>query len=189
MRFTGFACVLVLVFSGFAVAQTPAAGPVPPGILNAKTVFVANGGSDAGLFPEPFSGDQNWPYAAFYARMKSLARYELVTDPSQADVVMQIELIAPTGPQRTSKLYGAADPLPYLRLTIYDRKTQFALWTLTEAIDIAVLQKTHDRNFDQAVDRIVGDLQALATPGATQLYPDAAGTRPRNRHGLPEVVP
>lgn len=49
------------------------------------------------------------------------------------------------------------------RLVIFDRKTHYVLWTLTESIDWAVLQKTHDRNFDTAVMALLDDLKRLAS--------------------------
>ena len=42
-----------------------------------------------------------------------------------------------------------------LRLVIYDRPTHYVLWALTESIDPAALQKTHDHNFDEAVANLV----------------------------------
>ena len=144
---------------------------VPLGILNAKSVFISNGGSDAGLFPEPFSGDANRGYFSFVANLQHLQKYDLVQDPSQADVVMEIQLLAPTGPQNRSKQLGAADFLPFFKLTVYDRETHFVLWTITEPIELAMRQKTHDNNFDVALSHLVDDLQALSQPGAAQLYP------------------
>ncbi|HZL50418.1 MAG TPA: hypothetical protein VFC37_05650 [Terracidiphilus sp.] len=47
------------------------------------------------------------------------------------------------------------------RLVIYDIKTHYVLWALTEAIDAANLQKTHDRNFDDALTRLVLDFESL----------------------------
>ncbi len=95
-------------------------------------------------------------------------------DPGQADVVMEIQLSAPSGPVHTSKQLGSADALPFFRLTIYDRKTHYVLWTITEPIEIAFLQKTHDKNFDEALSAVVDDLTALSKPGAGGLYPHPA---------------
>ena len=56
---------------------------------------------------------------------------------------------------------GASDPLPMFRLVIFDRKTHYVLWALTESIDIAYVQKTHDRNFDDALAAVLTDLKAV----------------------------
>lgn len=159
-----------------AQAAPPSPPPIPPAILNAKTVFLANGGADGGLFPEPFSGDPNRAYFGLYTQLSS-ATFQLVPDPSQADLVMEIHLVAPNGPKDTAKQLGSADPLPFFRLVIYDRQTHFTLWTITEPIEWAVLQKTHDKNFDDALSRVVDDLQSLTHPGSSALYshPPARG--------------
>ena len=152
-----------------AFAQQPslmdAVGPVPPALAAAKTVFVSNAGSDSGLFPEPFSGDPNRTYSEFYSILKTSGAFQLVSDPSQADLVLEIQLSAPTGPSRDSKQLGAADPVPMFRLVVYDRKSHYILWTETQSIELAFLQKTHDRNFDQALSSVVNlFLQACGKP-------------------------
>lgn len=166
-------------FVQLAAAQTPASGhtqgagaiSIPAPILNAKAVFLGNGGADGGLFPEPFSGDPNRGYFALLDQFKSSGKYDLVSDPSQADLVMEILLTAPNGPRQGGKQLGAADPLPFFKLVIYDAKTHFVLWTITEPIEWAILQKTHDRNFDDAVGRLSADVQALSQRNAASLYP------------------
>ncbi len=127
-------CLAVAAFianATFASAQTPSqpgpqagpaipVAPVPPGILNARTIFISNAGADGGLFPHPFSGDPNRGYAQFYAALQERGQYQLVADPSQADLVLELRLIAPYGPSNGNKVRGAADPLPEFRLFIYD---------------------------------------------------------------------
>jgi len=141
--------------------------PVPPALLNAKRVFISNAGADSGLFPHPFSGDPDRPYNEFYADIKTWGRYELVGDPSDADLVFELHLAAPNGPQNPSKQNGAADPLPMFRLVVLDRKTHYVLWALTESVEFAFLQKTHDHNFDLALHTITEDLKRLtSTPVA-----------------------
>ncbi len=73
-RFFQLVCAMLL----FAIATgaqapppSPLLAPVPPALLNAKTVFVSNAGADSGLFPHPFSGDPDRPYNQFYAAMQS----------------------------------------------------------------------------------------------------------------------
>jgi hypothetical protein len=169
-----FFAVLLLLTSIACLAQPQSgapAAPVPPAISNAKAVFLANGGADGGLFPEPFSGDPNRGYFSLYSQIKATGKYELVADPSQADLVMEISLTAPTGPHKDEKTVGTADPLPFFKLAIYDAKSHFMLWTITEPIYIAYRQKTHDKNFDEALANVMADLKALSTPNAQNLYP------------------
>ena len=136
-------------------------GPVPPAITSARTLFVSNAGADSGLFPEPFSGDPNRAYTEFYSGLKASGKYEIVGDPSEADLVLELQLTAPNGPSKGSKVNGASDPVPMLRLVVYDRKTHYVLWAMTESIEIAFRQKTHD-NFDEAIAAIVADFEGIS---------------------------
>jgi hypothetical protein len=144
----------------------PPLAPVPVPLLNAKKVFVSNAGADSGLFPHPFSGDPDRPYNEFYAGVKSWGRYEQVDDPADADIVFELHLSAPSGPQSPNKQNGASDPLPMFRLTILDRRTHYVLWALTESVGFAYLQKTHDHNFDLALTAIIDDLKRLTSAPA-----------------------
>jgi hypothetical protein len=152
------------------VAATPGA-PVPPALIAAKKVYVANAGADSGLFPHPFSGDPDRGYNQFYAELQGLGRFQCVTDPSEADLVLELQLIAPNGPTDANKQNGASDPLPMFRLVILQQRTHYVLWTLTESIERANLQKTHDRNFDVALTALAGDLKRLTTPVTTGANP------------------
>jgi hypothetical protein len=154
--------VLLGAFCGVAgqVARAQEA-PVPSGILSAKKIFISNAGADSGLFPHPFSGGPERAYNQFYTAMQSWGRYEIVADPVDAELVFELRLIAPNGPANANKQKGASDPLPMFRLVIFDGKTHFVLWALTESIYEALVQKTHDRNFDEALSALVTDLKNL----------------------------
>jgi hypothetical protein len=175
LRYFLFVCA-ALMFAELANAQTPPAAappppspmaPVPTALLNAKKIFISNAGADRGLFPHPFSGDPDRPYNQFYAAMQAWGRYELVGNPSDADLVFELQLTGPPGPTNANKVYGASDPVPMFRLVIFDRKTHYVLWALTESIPIAILQKTHDSNFDTALTEITMDLKRLTSAPAT----------------------
>ena len=146
----------------WAQPNSAQAAPVPPAVQSAKSIFVSNAGSDSGLFPEPFSDGPNRTYDEFYADMKSSGQFQLVNDPAQADLVAEVRLIAPYGPTNANKQNGTADPRPMFRLVIYERKTHFILWTCTQSIGLAFLQKTHDHNFDEALGNLVDDFLRVA---------------------------
>jgi hypothetical protein len=155
-----------------AAAQMPAysePGPVPAAIAAAKTIFISNAGSDSGLFPEPFTGDQDRPYTEFAAALKAKGIFVLVDDPSQADLVLELRLTAPYGPSNPNKQHGTSDPLPMVRLVVYDRKTHYVLWAITHSIEVAYLQKTHDRNLDEALSAVLTQFLQIAgkSPAAT----------------------
>jgi hypothetical protein len=161
-----------IFFTGAAFAQMPMydqAGPVPAAITVAKTVFVSNAGSDSGLFPEPFSGDSDRAYTEFYSALKASGNFTLVADPAQADLVLELRLTAPYGPTEANKQKGASDPLPMFRLVVYDGKTHYILWTVTSSIELAYLQKTHDKNFDTALAEVLNQFLKIAgkPPAAT----------------------
>jgi hypothetical protein len=154
-----------LVLSHVALSQQPApVAPVPAALHTATKFFVSNAGADSGLFPSPFTGDTNRAYNQFYAGLKANGQFDLVSDPSDADLVLEIQLTAPVGSTRsmnTNKINGASDPVPMFRLTVYDRKTHYVLWTFTQSIEVALLQKTHDRNFDDALNTILLEFESL----------------------------
>ena len=159
---------IAVSFATAAFAQMPAydqAGPVPPAIAAAKNIFVSNAGADSGLFPEPFTGDPDRPYTEFYAALKATGAFTLVADPAQADLVLELRLFAPygpTNPTNANKQIGTADPRPMFRLVVYDGKTHFILWTVTQSVDYAFQQKTHDKNFDMALTEVLNQFLKIA---------------------------
>jgi hypothetical protein len=171
MKYAAKLVLAVVAFAGLQVVGAAGqqavgdgvapAAPVPAAIFVAKKVFVSNAGADGGLFPHPFTGTQERGYNQFYMAMRSWGRYELVGDPQQADMVFELQLLGPNGPANANKVKGASDPLPMFRLNVMERKTHYSLWALTETIEAANLQKTHDRNFDEAIAQLVADLKGL----------------------------
>jgi hypothetical protein len=170
------AFILAFLATPAFTQQMPAyteSGPVPSAITRAKTIFVSNAGADAGLFPErlpfgstsesqPFTGDSARPYTQFSTALQAAKQYTLVSDPSQADIVLELRLTAPYGPASPNRQNGASDPLPQFRLVVYDARSHFILWTFTQSIEPAFLQKTHDKNFDQALAALLTQFMTIA---------------------------
>lgn len=150
---------VAMVAQADAVGAAPA--PIPAELLSAKKIFVSNAGADSGLFPHPFSGDSSRGYNELFAALHGLSQYELVSSPAQADLVLELRLVAPNGPKDANKQYGSADPVPMFRLVVYDRPSHYVLWTFTDSIEIAFKQQTHDRNFDESISNLVAEFQAL----------------------------
>jgi hypothetical protein len=159
------ACLCAVALLSAVTSAQPAVpvatAPVPSSLFSAKKVFISNAGADSGLFPHPFSGDPDRAYNEFYADVESWGRYQLVDAPAEADLIFELQLTAPSGPSNADKSKGASDPLPMVRLVIYDRPTHYILWALTESIAPATLQKTHDHNLDEAVSNLVLDAGRL----------------------------
>jgi hypothetical protein len=151
-------------------AQAPApppAGPVPPAVVNAKSIFISNSGSDIDLFPGIYSeghqlsylfnGDEDRPYSEFFSALAATGDYKLPSDPSQADLVLELQLRAHPAPE-----LGAPGPLAELRLIVYGGQSHYVLWTITQAIEPANLQKNRDKNFDEAVTNLLNRFLQVA---------------------------
>jgi hypothetical protein len=131
------------------------AAPVPTPLLNGKRAFISYELGDVTAFPSAYSGGPERAYSEFFNQMKTWGRYELVMDPSDADVVFAIRFVDSPGL-----------PEPQIRVGISDGKTHVALWGFVEQVDPAFFKKHRDASFSESVQLLVGDVQALVTPGA-----------------------
>jgi hypothetical protein len=134
------------------IAEEPPApppAPVPSQILVAKKIFISNGGEDTWLDYDP-KHDPSLTYNEFYADMKSWGKYELMSTPTDADVVFEIHLLL----QERS-----------LRLLILDPKSHITLWTLNQIPNAANRDATARKNFDKAMNALVATIQGLVTKG------------------------
>jgi hypothetical protein len=159
--------ISLLPVSVLAAEQAKSAppAPIPSQILAAKKVFVANAGGDAPWMDDgQFSGGSDRTYHQFYAVMKTWGRYELVGAPADADLLLEIEFTVPpiAGAASRGDTIGGRPYDPQFRLVIRDPKTNALLWAFTEHAAWAILQGNRDRNFDQALARIVSDVQGLS---------------------------
>lgn len=149
------------VFAQSAKPVPAGPAPVPARILGAKKVFIANAGGDERSTTDPlYNGGPDRTYDGLYAALKSWGRYELVNDPADADLVMEIKFQIER-PVLKGNTLTSSDYDPKFRLTIRDPKTNVLLWGFTEHAQWALLQGNRDRNFDAALGKIVGDVQAL----------------------------
>jgi hypothetical protein len=142
-------------------AQPAPPAPIPIQIVAAKKVFISNaGGESLGAVYEKtvFSRGPDRCYNQFYAAMKDWGRYELVSTPGEADLIFEIRWsFVDTG----LKLPDLGE----IRLVILDRATHVALWGFTEHVRGAALMGNRDKNFDLAMNSIVGDAKGLLGPG------------------------
>jgi hypothetical protein len=130
--------------------------PVPGQILSAKKIFIANAGGDE-QSAQLFSGEPDRAYNQLYAALKAWGRFQIVGSPSEADLLLEIR--------------QNASPVPQFRLKLRDPGTNALLWGFNLYIDLGMGRANSDRNFDQAVDRLVNDLRALVA----RAQPVAAG--------------
>jgi hypothetical protein len=143
-------------------SKGPAPGPVPPQIAAAQKVFISNAGGaslETVIDETVFNGGPDRPYNEFYAAMKSWARYEPVSSPADADLVLEISwVLSDTGLR--------LPVLGQLRLVVIDPKTHITLWNFTEYVRGAILLGNRDKNFDQAMNTVVARLKGLTAPPA-----------------------
>jgi hypothetical protein len=111
-----------------------------------KKVFVGNTG--AGFDSSAWSRGSDRIYNEFYAALKSGGRFELVTSPSEADLVLNVNVIP-------------SSAVWQFKLDILDPKTGIVLWTVYEPTKITVSQKARDKNFDDAINKLASDLSLL----------------------------
>ena len=144
--------------------------PVPQQVLSARAVFIGNGGSqsygaDSYFHLTKFDGGPDRAYDEFYAAVKEWGHYDLVGSTDDADLVLVIKFANPavdrahpntTDDQTHDWLYD-----PQLNLSMNDPRTGLVLWSITEHIEPSDDRPVANRYFDDAISRLVGDLQRL----------------------------
>jgi hypothetical protein len=119
--------------------------PIPPAIAAAKTVFLSNSCNDS------YKTCTNI-YNELYAGLQSQAKYKLVLDPAQADLVFEIHYSTKlSGVSGTSESGPISQYGSDLQLILQDRATRVALWSISESGSRKVT----------AVDQVLADLLAL----------------------------
>ncbi|HSY91838.1 MAG TPA: hypothetical protein VK812_10730 [Candidatus Binatus sp.] len=152
-------CLLVLTLErGISRAQQAAEivppTPIPSQILAGKRLFIANAGIDsyylAGYIAS-HTGAPNGLYDQFYAAVNSWRRYELVSSPSDSDIVFEISL---------NREVEYSDP--QFRLRILDPKTNVVLWTFVEQVGAGSGRDASRRKaWDGALTRLVNNARVL----------------------------
>jgi hypothetical protein len=153
--------VLCLLISAYAVAgksrkDVPPA-PLPSVVVNAKTVFLTNGGGS------------DLAYDAFYSEMKKWGKYEIVGSPDDADLIVEIAYHVEHGGTRvwsTNNTYNGTTQVhstqiidPQLVLTIYDAKTKNSLWETIDHRRLARREKNREKETINSAERLVEELK------------------------------
>jgi len=166
--FAAFGLLLPLLY---AEPTTALRGPVPAPIVSAQKLFIANGGMDAFSLQAFQELDLNGTdaYDSLYAAVKRWGKYELVTSPADADLVLTIRFTAPMTNVGEHATWGFQHIMAnttwqfQTEMTISDAKTHFLLWTLTEPVRPANLKGTWRKNIAEANAALAGDLRSLLT--------------------------
>jgi hypothetical protein len=149
---------LAMILSPALQAQTaevPTA-PLPSQIGTAKKAFISNVGVGT-----------DKTYNAFYAAIKSWGQYELVTAPADADLVLEISFSTRISGVTGSKESGCSSiNESQFKLVLVDPKTRIPLWTVSETVQPFNRQKTGEKNSQDAMNKLVGDLKSLTAQSA-----------------------
>jgi hypothetical protein len=132
--------------------------PLPAVIVNARKIFLSNGGGS------------NLAYDAFYSKMKEWGRYEIVGSPEEADLIVELSYrVEDKGTRIWSTentdnnavhIYGGEITDPQLILAIYDAKTKNSLWSETDHSKLAKREKNREKETINSAQRLIVDLQA-----------------------------
>ena len=161
MRRLGIALLLTLLHNPCATSagrkkEVPVA-PLPAVIVNAKKVFLANGGGS------------NLAYDAFYSDMKTWGKYVIVGSPEEADLIVELAYRVERGGTRvwssrntydnSTQIHSAQIVDPQLVLTIYDAKSMNSLWSESDHRRLAGRQKNREKETVNSAQRLVEDLR------------------------------
>ena len=135
--------------------------PLPAVVVNAKKIFLTNGGGS------------NLAYDAFYSKMKEWGKYEIVGRPEEADLIVELAYRVELGGTRvwsstntydnTTDVHSAQIVDPQLVLTIFDAKTKTSLWSETDHRKLARKEKNREKEIVNSAQRLVDDLKARAS--------------------------
>ena len=123
--------------------------PVPSPLLNGKRAFISYELGDVTAFPDAYSGGPERAYGEFYSAMNAWGRYQLVSDPKDADVVFAVRFVDPVG------------VVPQIRIGVSDGSTHVVLWGFVEQVDFKFRKKNRDLAFTDSVKLLVTDIQNL----------------------------
>jgi hypothetical protein len=166
-------CAIVLlslpVFGTSKPTDSSPAAPVPISIETAQKIFISNAPGDS--LPASLGGAARRPYNEFYEAIKSWGRYQLVSSPADADLILEINFANPiVGVNVMSTSGGGSTSALLLKVVIVDPKTHVPLWWFTESFALkggfSHRKETLDSNFHLAIAALVDDVRKLVEPSA-----------------------
>jgi hypothetical protein len=145
------------VLSAAQQTSDPPPAPVPAPIFSAKKIFISNA---TGEIPMP-QETLDLAYNEFYTSIKNWGRYEIVADPSGADLIFEIRFHYSVGPTGVTDGNGGSTEVFQVRLTILDSKTHTILWALSKNIPQSNDKVKSRKYFDQTMGALVDSLKNL----------------------------
>jgi hypothetical protein len=131
--------------------------PLPAVIVNAKKVFLSNGGGN------------NLAYDAFYSKMKEWSKYKIVGSPEESDLIVELSYRVEDSTRVwnstntyyiTTQVHSKQIIGPQLTLTIFDAKMKNSLWSETDPQGFAKREKNREKETVNSAQRLVDDLKA-----------------------------
>jgi hypothetical protein len=142
----------------------PPAAPVPTPIFTAKKAFISNTSLNAGL---PW-GTPDLTYNEFYAAMKSWGRYEVVSNPAEADLVFEIRFTFVIGPTGVNQGSGGSSQDFQFQVVIRDAKSRVVLWAFSESVKQDGNAAKGRKYFDQAMAALLEDVKKLVASQSSE---------------------
>ena len=170
-------CTIGLLSIGvFGKQQPKDSSPIPPvptPIATAQKIFVSNAPGEG--FPTSLGGPAR-PYHEFYTAMNSWGRYQLVSSPAEADLILEISVSNPiVSVDVTRSAGGGATKALFLKLVIVDPRSNIPLWWFTESFGpksgFSHRKETLDSTFHASIAALVDDVRKLVE------QPSAAPTK------------
>ena len=151
------AITLALTIRPCLTAQTPQppAAPLPTQLTTAHKIFIGNAGDQE-------NADCLRAYNVFYAGIQGLKNFELVLDPKDADLVLELHYEIALGQAVAS--HDSNQSVRQFRVALIDPKSHTILWTLVERTNYALLQSNRNKNLDETIGVLVNDFNLLVSP-------------------------
>ena len=148
-----FLAAVVLLALPFARAQAPSTtAPLPSLLGSATKLFIGNAGDQE-------NADCLRVYNDFYQGMSALGRFQLVGDPGQADLVLELHYEIALGQAVAS--HDTNSSVRQFRVVLIEPHTHVVVWSLTERTNYALFQSNRNKNLGETVGVLVKDLGSL----------------------------
>ncbi len=155
MKLPHLATLALMTATAAAAQTTQLAPPLPSALASAHKIFLGNAGDQQ-------NADCLRVYDDVYTGIANLKRFEQVTDPNQADLILELHYEINLGQAVASN--DSNRSVRQFRIVLIDPRSHTILWTIVEATNYAVFQKNRDKNLDETVDALVHDFDLLVSP-------------------------
>lgn len=138
-----------------AQPSEPPAAPLPAALAKATRLFVGNAGDQE-------NADCLRAYNVLYAGIGGLGRFNLVPDPSDADLILEVHYEIDLGQAIASN--DTRRSVRQFRVVFEDPHSRVVLWSITERTNYAALQGNRNKNLDETVNKLTMQIGALLSP-------------------------